>query len=105
MEGKARHFHQRTLDGQMASLVIDSRLVAASLEVVVQNVVIAVDEGEGCGLEIGAPGRHAGQFFGEVVTADGTGAGDLLQGFAPPLQANLAQHRLLRVKRALKLLI
>ena len=89
----------------MAGFVVAAGLVAASMEVVVENVVEAVDQGVHRGDEIGSHPGDAGQLLGEIVAADRPRAGDLLDRLAPPLEPDLAQHGLLGVQGALQLLV
>ena len=76
-----------------------------AMKMIVENVVEAIYQFVDRRDEVGAIFYDPRKLLREIVTAQRRLARDLFDRLAPPLDANLAQHRLLGVERALKLLI
>jgi hypothetical protein len=104
IERKGGEANKRAFTRKVTRFMIATRCVAA-MHVVINDVIEAINELVHGRDQIRTRFRYTRKLLCEVMAAHGSLSGELLKRFAPPLKADLAQHRLFRVEGALKFLI
>lgn len=95
---------QRTFGREMAGLVINA-IGVASVQMVIKDVIEAINEGVHGRDEIGASSHDPGEFLREIVPAQRRLCGYLFDCLAPPLEADFSQHCFSGLKRAAQFLM
>lgn len=101
VEREASQPHQGSFHTEVPGFVVSPWLMPTRMEVIVKNIVVAIDQSAGCGMKIGPAYEHARQFFGQIMPPQGRCACHLLQRLTPPLDADLPKHSLLGAEGAL----
>ena len=78
VEREASQPHQGAFHTEVSGFVVSPWLMPSRMEVIVKNIVVAIDQSAGRGMKIGPAGEHARQFFGQIMPPQGGAACHLL---------------------------